>query len=202
MEISVITLPRVCSTQPCRHPSTWCNSPFTPILKGAAEEVEVAAEVAAVEATRPTLSSSNLLNDTQTNVLASSHPGQKGIIVSETLLGYFHPHTLPEGEKTLSVQSLQERAKTPCVQSLQERQRLLVYSPFRRGKRLLVQNQTYQWEADSGVFLPSGNIKGPTGLYSVYSGTVTNCLSEIAQTCPGCPASPAVTQAPTDKVPY
>ena len=121
MEISIITLPRVCSTQPCRHPSTWCNSPFTPTLKGAAEEVEVAAEVAAVEATRLTLSSSNLLNDTQTNVLASSHPGQKGIIFSETLLDYFYPHTPPEGEKTLSVQSLQERAKTPCVQSLQER---------------------------------------------------------------------------------
>ena len=74
-----------------------------------------------MDATLLTLSSSNLLNDTQTNVLASSHPGQKGIIFSETLLDYFHPHTPPEREKTLSVQSLQERAKTPCVQSLQER---------------------------------------------------------------------------------
>ena len=68
-----------------------------------------------MEETRPTLSSSNLLNDTQTNVLASSHPGQKGIIVSETLLDYFHPHTPPEGEKC--VQSLQEREKTPCTKS-------------------------------------------------------------------------------------
>ena len=81
----------------------------------------MAAEVMAVEATRPTLSSSNLLNDTQTNVLASSYHGWKEIIVSETLLDYFYPHAPPEGEKTLSVQSLQERAKTPCVQSLQER---------------------------------------------------------------------------------
>ena len=56
-------------------------------------------------------------------MLASSDPGQKGIIVSETLLDYFHPHTPPEGEKTLSVQSLQEREKTPCVQSLQEREK-------------------------------------------------------------------------------
>ena len=83
----------------------------------------MAAEVAAVEATHSTLSSSNLLNDTQTNVLASSHPGHKGIIVLETLLDYFHPHTPPEGEKTLIVQSLQEREKTPCVQSLQEREK-------------------------------------------------------------------------------
>ena len=117
------------------------QQPFTPTLKGAAEEVEVAAEVAAVEATRLTLSSSNLLNDTQTNVLASSHPGQKGIIFSETLLDYFHPHTPPEGEKTLSVQSLQERAKTPCVQSLQERAKTpCVQSLQERAKTPCVQS--------------------------------------------------------------
>ena len=57
-------------------------------------------------------------------MLASSHPGQKGIIFSETLLDYFHPHTPPEGSKTPCVQSLQERAKTPCVQSLQERAKI------------------------------------------------------------------------------
>ena len=56
-------------------------------------------------------------------MLASSHPGRKEIIVSETPLDYFYPHAPPEGEKTLSVQSPQERAKTPCVQSLQEREK-------------------------------------------------------------------------------
>ena len=109
--------------QPMLAPQYMVQQSFYPHPQGATENVLVAAEVTAVEVTCPTLSSSNLLNDTQTNVLASSHPGQKGIIVSETLLDYFYPHTPPEGEKTLSVQSLQEKAKTPCVQSLQEREK-------------------------------------------------------------------------------
>ena len=121
VEINVTTLPRVCSTNPCQHPSTWCNSPFAPIPKGHAEEVVVEAEVMATEATHPALSSSNLLNDIQTNVLDSSHLGQKQITVSETILVYCYPHAPPEG--TPCFESLQEREKTPCVQSLQEKEK-------------------------------------------------------------------------------
>ena len=60
----------------------------------------MAAKVAAMEETCLTLSSSNLLNDTQSNVLGSSHPGRKEIIVSETLFDYCYPPAPPEGEKT------------------------------------------------------------------------------------------------------
>ena len=181
MEISVITLPRVCSTQPCPHPSTWCNSPFTPALKGAAEEVEVAAEVAAVEATRPTLSSSNLLNDTQTNVLASSHPGQKGIIFSETLLDNFHPHTPPEGEKTLSVQSLQERAKTPCVQSLQERAKTpCVQSLQEREKTPCTKSRHTSGRQTQAFSYPVGTSRGPL----VYTQSTQGRLQTAFQRTP------------------
>ena len=109
VEIKVTTLPKVCSTNPCQHLNTWCNIHFTPTHKGVVEEVMVAAEVVAAEATHLALSSSNLLSDTQTNVLASSHPCQKEITFSETLLDYFYPHDPPEGEKTLSATSFQER---------------------------------------------------------------------------------------------
>ena len=135
----------------------------------------VAAEVMATEATHPALSSSNLLNDIQTNVLDSSHLGQKQITVSETILVYCYPHAPPEG--TPFFESLQEREKTPCVQSLQEKEKtpcIKTVLPVGVG---------------SGMFLASGKNGGPTGPYSVYSGTVTDCLSKNAQICPGCPAS-------------
>ena len=64
---NVLMLPKVYSTNPCRHPNIWCNSPFNTIL-GVAEEVVVDAEDAAAEATHPVQSNCNLLNDFQINV--------------------------------------------------------------------------------------------------------------------------------------
>ena len=161
----------------------------------------MAAEVAAVEATRPTLSSCNLLNDTQTNVLASSHPGQKRKIVSETLLDYFHPHTPPEGEKALSLQSLQERAKTPCVQSLQEREKTpRVQSLQEREKTPCVQSpQEREKTPCTKSDIPVGGRLRRFLAQWEHQGAHRSILSlsENAQTCPGCPALPAVMQAPT-----
>ena len=57
----------------------------------------MAAVVEAAEATHPALSSSNPLNDTRINVLASSHLGQKQITISEALLDYCYPYA-PNGE--------------------------------------------------------------------------------------------------------
>ena len=170
----------------------------------------MAAEVVTVEATRLTLSSSNLLSDTQSNVLASSHPGRKEIIVSETLLDYFYPHAPPEGDSedssgqgkdSLCTVPSGEGKDSLCTVPSGDGKDSLCTVPPGKGKDSFYKIKRTSGGADSGVFLPSGNIKGPTGLYSVYSGMVTNCLPENVQTCPGCPASPAVTQAPANKVP-
>ena len=62
-------------------------------------------------------SSSNLLNDTQYQVLLLQNPGlELTMLLGNPLLCVF-PVTPPEGEKTLSVLSLPEREKTPRVQS-------------------------------------------------------------------------------------
>ena len=53
----------------------------------------------ALPRTHPALSSSSLLNDPQTNVLASSHLGQKQITVSETPLDYFTLTPLQRGNR-------------------------------------------------------------------------------------------------------
>ena len=126
----------------------------------------MAAEVMAVEATHPALISTNLFNDTQTNVLASSHLGQKQITVSETLLDYYYPHIPPEGEKTLSAPALMKREMTPV------------------GGRL--RHFLIQWEEQGAHWSILSLLRDGYKL-----------ISENAQICPECPASPAVTQALT-----
>ena len=167
------------------------------IPKGTTEEVVVAAEVMAVEATHPALISINLFNDTQTNVLASSHLGQKQITVSETLLDYYYLHIPPEGEKTLSapalmkremtpsLKSLQEREKTPCAQFLQEREKIpCINTDLPVGGRL--RHFLIQWEEQGAHWSILSLLRDGYKL-----------ISENAQICPECPASPAVTQALT-----
>ena len=77
------------------------------------------------EAAQVVTSSSNLLNDTQYQVLPLQNPGLELTMLLEI------PYT---------VFSLPEREKTPCVQSPRGGGggRLCVYSPHRRGERLCV----------------------------------------------------------------
>ena len=115
----------------------------------------MATEVAAAELTHPALSSNNLLNDIEINMLASSHLGQKQITVSETLLDYCYPDTPPGGKDS----------EGPC--------------PNGEGKDSMFQIPSGEGKthyAGSGVFLTSGKNEGPTVPYSIYSGTVTDCL--------------------------
>ena len=124
------------TTNPCRHPSIWCNCPFfSHHHKVVAEEDVAVAGVVAAEAAQVVPSSSNLLNDIQYQVLPSKNPGLELTMLSGDPLHYVFPVTPlsvltllerektpcvqspPEGEKTLCVLSLPEREKTPCVQS-------------------------------------------------------------------------------------
>ena len=84
------------------------------------------AGVAAAEAALATPSSSNLLNDTQYQVLPSKNPGLELTMLSGDPLHYVFPVAPPEGEKTLE-----------CVNPTGEG-KYSVYSPHRRGKRLCV----------------------------------------------------------------
>ena len=114
------------TTNPCRHPSTWCNSPFfNHHHKVIAEEDVVVAGVAAAEAAQVVPSSSNLLTDTQYQVLPSKNPGLELTVLSGDPLHYVFTVTPPEGEKTLSVLTLPEREKTLCVQSPPEGEKIL-----------------------------------------------------------------------------
>ena len=74
-------------------------------------------EAAAAEAAQVVTSSSNLLNDTQYQVLPLQNPGLELTMLLGDPLHCVFPVTPPEGEKTLSVLSLPEREKTLCVQS-------------------------------------------------------------------------------------
>ena len=107
-------------------------------------------------------SSSNLLNDTQYQVLPSKNPGLELTMLSGDLLHYVFPVTPPEGEKTLSVLTLPEREKTlcvqsppegektPCVLSLPEREKTLcVQSPPEGEKTLCVKDISNQVQFNS-----------------------------------------------------
>ena len=74
-------------------------------------------------------SSSNLLNDTQYQVLT--------MLLGDPLHCVF-PVTPPEGEKTLSVLSLPEREKTPCVQSPRGEGKISYVQPPPEGVKTLV----------------------------------------------------------------
>ena len=109
------------TTNPCRLHNIWCSNPsFSLHPKVVAEEDVVVAEVAAAEAAQVVTSSSNLLNDTQYQVLPLQNPGLELTMLSGDPLHCVFPVTPPEGEKTLSVLSLPEREKTLCVQSPKE----------------------------------------------------------------------------------
>ena len=82
----------------------------------------------AAEAAQVVTSSSNLVNDTQYQVLPLQNPGLELTMLLGDPLHCVFPVTPPEWEKTLSVLSLPEREKTPCVQS-----------PRREGKTPCVQ---------------------------------------------------------------
>ena len=130
------------TTNPCRLHNIWCsNSSFSLHPKVVAEEDVVVAEVVAAEAAQVVTSSSNLLNDTQYQVLPSQNPGVELTMLSGDPLHCVFPVAPPDGEKTLSVLSLLEREKTPCVQSpLGEGKTLCVQSPPQGGKTLCVQS--------------------------------------------------------------
>ena len=125
--------------QPMLAPQYMGKLPFFSLHhKVVTEEDVVVAGVAAVEAAQVVPSSSNLLNDTQYQVLPSKNPGLKLIMLLGDPLHCVFPVAPPEGEKTLSVLTLPEREKTPCVQSHRRGKRLCVYSPYWRGERLCV----------------------------------------------------------------
>ena len=84
-------------------------------------------------------SSSNLLNDTQYQVLPLQNPGLELTMLLGDPLHCAFLVTPPEGEKTLSVLSLLEREKTPCVQSTKgEGKTPCVQSPPDEEKTLFV----------------------------------------------------------------
>ena len=126
---------------PCRCLNIWCNNPsFSLHPKVVVEEDMVVAEVMAAEAGQMVTSSSNLLNDTQYQVLPSQNPGIELTMLSEDPLHCVFPVTPPEGEKTLSVLTLPERVKTPCVQSPPEGEKTpCVQPPPEGGKTPCVQ---------------------------------------------------------------
>ena len=77
---------RASTINQCRHPITWCNSPFSPIpIRVVTEEVDAVAGDAAVGVTLAVASSNNLLNDTYQTVLPSRKPGQRPTTVSDNL---------------------------------------------------------------------------------------------------------------------
>ena len=64
------------TTNPCWLHNIWCSNPsFSLHPKVVTEEDMVVADVAAAEAAQVVTSSSNLLNDTQYQVLPSQNPG-------------------------------------------------------------------------------------------------------------------------------
>ena len=100
------------------------------------------AQVVAVEAAQVVTSSSNLLNDTQYQVLPSQNPGLELTMLSGDPSHCVFPVTPREGQKTLSVLTLLEREKTLCVQSPPEVEKTLcVQSPPEGEKTLCVQSQ-------------------------------------------------------------
>ena len=153
-------------TNPCRLHNIWCSNPsFNLHHKVVAEEDMVVAEVMAAEAAQVVTSSSNLLNDTQYQVLPSHDPGLELTILSGDPLHCVFPVSPPEGEKTLSVLTLPEREKTLCVQSPQEGEktlcvqfppgeRLRVYSPHQKGRKLGVYSlRIYPTKFSSKMYL-------------------------------------------------
>ena len=90
------------TTNPCRLHNIWCSNPsFSLHPKVVAEEDVVVTEAAAAEAAQVLTSSSNLLNDTQYQVLPSQNPGLELTMLSGEPLHCVFPVTPPEGEKTL-----------------------------------------------------------------------------------------------------
>ena len=127
------------TTNPCRLHNIWCSNPsFSLHPKVVAEEDMVVVEVMATEAAQVVTSSSNLLNDTQYQVLSLQNPRLERTTLSGDPLHCVFPVTPPEGEKTLSVLSLPEREKTPCVQFPWGEGETLCVQPHWRGERLCV----------------------------------------------------------------
>ena len=103
-----------------RRLNIWCNNPsfsFHP---------RVVAEVVAAEAAQVITSSSNLLNDTQYQVLPSQNPGLELTMLSGDPLHCVFPVAPPEGGRP-------ERVKTPCVQSPPEGEKTLCVQPPPEG---------------------------------------------------------------------
>ena len=131
------------NANPCRLHNIWCSSPsFSLHPKVVAEEDVVVTEVAAAEAAQVVTSSSNLLNDTQYQVLPSQNPGVELTMLSGDPLHCVFPVAPPEGEKTLSVLSLPEREKTPCVQSPLEGRKTQDISNLVQFKSVYIQEKT------------------------------------------------------------
>ena len=83
---------------PCWRLNIWCNNPsFSLHPKVVIVEDVVFAEVAAAEAAQVVPSSSNLLNDTQYQVLPSKNPGLELIVLSGDPLHCVFPIIPPEG---------------------------------------------------------------------------------------------------------
>ena len=144
------------TTNPCRHPSIWCNCPFfSHHHKVVAEEDVAVAGVVAAEAAQVVPSSSNLLNDIQYQVLPSKNPGLELTMLSGDPLHYVFPVTplsvltLLEREKTPCVQSPPEGEKTLCVLSLPEREKTLCVQSPEGEKTLCVQDISNQVQFNS-----------------------------------------------------
>ena len=150
--INVNTLNKRYSINPCRHPSTWCNSHFFPTHRSVAEEDVAAAEDAAVEATHQTQSSNNLLNDTQQSVLPPPQPGIRPKTLSESHWDYPQVCAQLNGNKSLSASTLQERVKTPCVQSLQEREK----TPCVQSQSVFIPDQHFKLSSQEPEVIPVG----------------------------------------------
>ena len=127
------------TTNPCRLHNIWCSkASFNIHPKVVTEEGVVVAEAAAAEAAQVVTSSSNLLNDTQYQVLPLQNPGLELTMLLGDPLHCVFPVTPPEGEKTLSVLFLPEREKTPCVQSPRGEGKPPCVHPPREGEKTLV----------------------------------------------------------------
>ena len=111
-------------------------------------------------------SSSNLLNDTQYQVLPLQNPGVELTMLSGDPLHCVFPVAPPEGEKTLSVLSLPAREKTLCVQSpLGKGKTLCVQPPPEGGKTLCVQSPP---EGEKTLVVQSQDIYNLVQFKSVY----------------------------------
>ena len=121
--------------------------------------------------------SSNLLNDTQYQVLPSKNPGLELTMLSGDPLHYVFPVTPPEGEKTPCVQSPPEGEKTPCVQSPPEGEKTVCTVPTGEGK-------------DSVCTVPS---RGGENSGYIQSSSVQQCTREVTKSASG---------GQTEAVPY